>query len=156
MRATGFSRPRNAALLCAVATLMLAACHDTPRPAAPVPAGAAPASTDVVSADALLPLLPRLGGADAPLVLDVRTPEEWAAGHVPGALNVPHQDLPARLQEFEDFREREVVVYCERGGRASVAEAALREAGFRDVRQLEGNMSGWRARGLPVERPGAP
>lgn len=96
-----------------------------------------------ISPDALAE---RISGATAPLVLDVRTSNEFASGHVPGAVNVPHTELSSRLAELGDARDREVVVYCERGGRAALAEQLLREAGFRSVLHLEGDMSAWRAR----------
>ena len=86
------------------------------------------------------------------LVLDVRTPEEYSGGHVPGAINVPHTEVAERLEELGGDRDRTVVVYCERGGRASQAEAALLAGGFTDVRHLEGDMSDWRAKGRPLER----
>ena len=86
------------------------------------------------------------------VVLDVRTPEEFAGGHVPGAINVPHTEIAERLDEVAADRSRTVVVYCERGGRAGQAEAALLAGGFSDVLHLEGDMSDWRAQGRPLER----
>jgi len=94
-------------------------------------------------------LLAAAGQAGAPLVLDVRSPEEFASGHVPGARNVEYDEVAARLGELGSARE--VVVYCERGGRAAKAEEVLRQAGF-TVRHLAGDMSGWRAAGRPIER----
>jgi phage shock protein E len=89
------------------------------------------------------------GRADAPLLLDVRSPEEFASGHVPGAKNVSYDQVASRLAELGPARE--VVVYCEKGGRAAKAAEVLKGAGF-DVKHLSGDMSGWRAQGLPVER----
>ena len=89
------------------------------------------------------------GRADAPLVLDVRSAEEFAAGHVPGARNVAYDEVEARLAELDPARE--VVVYCERGPRASKAAAVLSAAGF-TVKHLAGDMSGWREQGLPIAR----
>jgi rhodanese-related sulfurtransferase len=99
-----------------------------------------------VSPQAVLALA---GQADAPLLLDVRSAEEFAAGHVPGAVNVSHEQVAARIGELGPARE--VVVYCERGPRAAKAAAALSGAGFA-VKHLAGDMSGWREQGLPVER----
>jgi rhodanese-related sulfurtransferase len=89
------------------------------------------------------------GRADAPLVLDVRSAEEFASGHVPGARNVAYDQVEARLAELGPARE--VVVYCERGPRAAKAAGMLGAAGFR-VRHLTGDMSGWREQGLPIAR----
>jgi rhodanese-related sulfurtransferase len=88
-------------------------------------------------------------GSGAPLVLDVRSAEEFASGRVPGARNVPYDEVAHRLDELGP--PGEVVVYCERGGRAAKAAAALGAAGF-SVKHLTGDMSGWRAQGLPIER----
>jgi rhodanese-related sulfurtransferase len=89
------------------------------------------------------------GRADAPLVLDVRSAGEFESGHVPGARHVPYDQVETRLAELGP--PREVVVYCERGPRAAKAAAVLTAAAF-TVRHLTGDMSGWRAQGLPVER----
>jgi rhodanese-related sulfurtransferase len=87
--------------------------------------------------------------SDAPLVLDVRSGEEFASGHVPGAVNVPYAQVAARIGELG--APREVVVYCERGPRASKAAGVLSGAGFA-VKHLAGHMSGWREAGLPIAR----
>ena len=70
----------------------------------------------------------RLVGAGA-LLLDVRTPAEFAGGHVEGALNIPVQVLATRLEEVGP-KEREVVVYCLSGGRSARAAGELRAAGY--------------------------
>jgi rhodanese-related sulfurtransferase len=94
-----------------------------------------------VQPDALAALL---AGADAPLLLDVRTPEEFAEGHVPGATLVPVQELEARLGELGAYKTRGVVTYCEVGGRAGKAAELLRANGFSNVRLLDGSMRRWR------------
>ena len=101
-----------------------------------------------VSAEELLATEP--GSA---LILDVRTPEEFAAGHVPGAVNISHDALAERVGELGSDTGRPVVVYCERGGRAGMAADVLLAAGFSDVRHLAGDMSAWREAGHPTERP---
>ena len=88
---------------------------------------------------------------DALFFIDVRTPEEFASGHVPGAVNIPRDQLPAHFGEFATARDR-LVVYCERGPRALAAAATLQDAGFSEVRHLSGDMAGWRAAGLPIEK----
>ena len=101
-----------------------------------------------ISQDALLTAL----RSDAPpLVLDVRSPAEFASGRVPGARNLPVGELASRVGELGAARDREVVVYCERGPRARQAEQALGAAGFTKVRHLEGDMSAWREKQLPCE-----
>lgn len=84
-------------------------------------------------------------------VLDVRPPEEYAAGHVPGALNVPLAELEKHLKRLP--KDREVVAYC-RGPYcvlAFEAVARLRRKGFR-ARRLQDGLPEWKVAGLPVER----
>ncbi|RMG34713.1 MAG: ArsR family transcriptional regulator [Gammaproteobacteria bacterium] len=86
-------------------------------------------------------------------VLDVRPPEEYRAGHVPGAINVPLEELESQLAKLDPGRE--VVAYC-RGAHcilAFEAVARLRGRGFRASR-LEDGFPEWRKAGLPVENGG--
>lgn len=69
-----------------------------------------------------------LGEANGPLVLDVRTPQEYAAGHVPGAVNVPVDELRSRLGELP--RDREIAAYCQVGQRGYLAVRILRQHGY--------------------------
>jgi rhodanese-related sulfurtransferase len=91
---------------------------------------------------------------DAPLLLDVRSPEEFAAGHVAGAVNIPHDQLAARLAEVEAADRPWVLVYCRSGKRATSAEEVLAKAGV-EVRQIEGSWLRWEAEGRPVAKPAA-
>jgi rhodanese-related sulfurtransferase/DNA-binding transcriptional ArsR family regulator len=86
-------------------------------------------------------------------LLDVRPPEEFASGHIPGALSVPLPELAKQLSTLP--KRREVVAYC-RGPYCVLAVEAvkqLRAKGFKAVR-LEDGVLDWAAHGLPVERPG--
>ncbi|WP_339825057.1 rhodanese-like domain-containing protein [uncultured Arenimonas sp.] len=87
---------------------------------------------------------------DAPLLLDVRTPEEFAQGHLPGAVLIPHDQLAARLDEID--RDRWVLVYCRSGKRASTAQDILEDAGI-EVRQVEGSWLRWQEEERPVQVP---
>ncbi len=86
----------------------------------------------------------------APLVLDVRTPEEFATGHVAGAVNIPHTELGQRLSEVQS--EHGVALYCMVGPRARLGEKTLEEAGVQNVLHLEGGLAAWIEAGLPVEQ----
>jgi len=84
-------------------------------------------------------------------VLDVRPPEEYSAGHLPGAINIPINELEKRLRDLP--KGREVVAYC-RGPYCLMsydAVAMLRKKGMK-ARRLEAGMPEWRLAGLPVER----
>jgi phage shock protein E len=96
-------------------------------------------------------LAARISDTSAPVILDVRSEGEFASGHVPGARNVPHDQLADRLASLDLASDAEIVVYCESGRRAGAAEGALRQAGFTSVRHLEGDMSAWRSSDLPCE-----
>ena len=96
-------------------------------------------------------LLQRLDRNEVPLIVDVRRADEFAAGHVPGARNIPHTEIAARLDELRGNIHNEVVVYCESGKRAAIARGILEQAGFTKVLHLEGDMRSWRERGLPQE-----
>jgi len=96
-------------------------------------------------------LAERIAADDAPVVLDVRTPDEYAAGHIPGAVNIPHDELRDRIGELGADRDAEIVVHCQSGGRAAAAEEILHEAGFVQVIDLEGHMQAWKDGGNPVE-----
>ena len=89
--------------------------------------------------------------AERLFVLDVRTPEEFAQGHVPGAVNVPLDQLGARLAAVP--RDREVVIYCRTGRRSQLAADLLAANGYTRLRHLEGDMQGWVEKGRPVEKP---
>jgi phage shock protein E len=112
--------------------------------AAPV-ANAAPVS----QAD----LLERLERQDPDLVvLDVRSPAEFAAGHVPGARNIPHDLLASRVAELATARDKQLVLYCRSGRRTLLAEEVLRKAGFTRLGHLEGDYLAWEAGHRPIER----
>jgi rhodanese-related sulfurtransferase len=74
-------------------------------------------------------------------LLDVRSPEEYAHGHLPGALNVPVQELDRRLAEVGPA-DRDLVVYCRSGHRSARATEILRQHGFSKVHNL-GPMTAW-------------
>lgn len=84
-------------------------------------------------------------------VLDVRTPEEFAAGHVPGAVNIPYDQVASRLGEVP--RDKDVVLYCKSGRRAGLASEVLANHGYTRLQHLEGDIVGWVDQGRPVEKP---
>ncbi len=100
-------------------------------------------------------LMQRIEAGDAPLIVDVRGAGEFAQGHVPGAINIPHGDMGVRAGEIEDLlgdKERPVLLYCQSGRRAGLAARELRKQGFTDIHHLKGDMPGWIRDGYPVEK----
>ena len=96
-------------------------------------------------------LIDQLASNNVPLILDVRTPEEYFAGHISGAINISHSTLPDRIDELSEYKDKQIVVHCESGHRARIAERILREAGYNKILHLEGDMSAWRKMELPLE-----
>jgi rhodanese-related sulfurtransferase len=86
------------------------------------------------------------------VILDVRSAEEFAAGHVPGAINVPHDALESRLSALPDLRDHDVVVYCRSGRRAALALDVLKRHGYSRLLHLAGDMEAWTQASRPVER----
>ena len=86
----------------------------------------------------------------APVVIDVRTPEEYSQGHIPGAVNIPYDQIAERISEVE--APNGVALYCMVGPRARKGEEALRDSGYAPILHLEGGMAAWQASGLPIER----
>lgn len=85
------------------------------------------------------------------LVLDVRSRDEHAAGHIAGAVNIPHTEITDRLGELVAYRDKHVIVCCWAGGRAGIAKGVLRDAGFTSLLDLRGHMAEWQRLGYPVD-----
>ena len=109
------------------------------------PAGVSSVSVSVSEVETLR------GGAAPPMVLDVRSEPEYRAGHIAGAIHVPHDELAGRIGELA-VPEGGVIVYCQKGPRARKAEQVLLEHGVDRVMHLEDGFSAWEAAGLPVQR----
>jgi rhodanese-related sulfurtransferase len=115
----------------------------------PAPAWAADEAPTISAEE----LAKKTESASKPVLLDVREPGEFAAGHLPGAINIPLAEVEKRASEIKAAGS-EVVVYCQRGGRARKAEATLAEQGISSV-HLDGGMAAWVQAGKPVEKPAA-
>lgn len=90
------------------------------------------------------------------LVVDVRTPAEFASGHVPGSINLPLDQVNAHLERIVRDAGGHMTLVCQSGNRACQAHDALAGAGLRDVRVLNGGIAGWLAAGAPVDVTGEP
>jgi len=82
------------------------------------------------------------------VVLDVRTPEEFAEGHIAGAKLIPVKELENRLAEVPN--DRQVYVYCRSGVRSVQASEILASAGYTHIENIEGGIKAWQASGYPV------
>ena len=94
-----------------------------------------------------------LGSAD--LVLDVREPDEFATGHLPGAVNVPRGLLEFRLSAAEALQRRDlkVLIYCKSGGRAALSAVSMLSMGYLDVTSIAGGIDAWATAGGEIARP---
>ena len=143
-------------VLIAIALLALIGCAPTPAatpvavvptvaanaPAAAAPVAAAPLPDTITVAEAAAK---RAAGA---FVLDVRTPEEWADYHIPGATLIPLDQLETRLNEVP--KDKEVVVVCRSGNRSQPGRDILKNAGFSQVTSMSGGLKEWQAANLPT------
>ncbi len=95
------------------------------------------------------------------VLIDIREPDEYARGHIPGAIHVPRGMLEFQiLKTLEhigisaDAPNADLVLYCGTGGRSALATKSLDEMGFRNVRSMDGGIVAWNEAGLPVDMPG--
>ena len=129
-----------------VASLFLAACGDAVTNLdTPPPVGAV---SGVVNEIAPAEALPRVQAAYSQFV-DVRTAEEYAGGHAVRAINIPLNELPAKLDRLE--RNEPVYVICQSGRRSKEAAEILNRNGYKWVFNVTGGTNEWTARGLPME-----
>lgn len=103
-----------------------------------------PAEVDVQQAAALQ--------KEGALLLDVREPKEFAAVHAVGATLIPLGELPSRLDELKQYKDKPITVICRSGRRSARGSEILRDAGFSQVANIEGGTSAWESAGLPVAR----
>ncbi|MGH8372616.1 MAG: rhodanese-like domain-containing protein [Gammaproteobacteria bacterium] len=93
----------------------------------------------------------KMGGVT---IIDVREPEEFLAGHLPGAINIPRGLLEFRVDNHPIVCDRNcsIVMQCQSGGRSALATVAMQELGYKNVTNLAGGYAAWNAAGLPTER----
>ncbi|MES2499362.1 MAG: rhodanese-like domain-containing protein [Pseudomonadota bacterium] len=85
-----------------------------------------------------------------PLILDVRDEAEFASGHIQGAKHIPVADLASRLKEIEKFKDKPVLVHCQRGMRAKNAIKILKAQQFSQLNNLQGGLNAWVEAKLPL------
>ncbi|MFX1534005.1 MAG: sulfurtransferase TusA family protein, partial [Promethearchaeota archaeon] len=85
-----------------------------------------------------------------PLILDIRTVQEYTDGHIPNARQIAVTAIKSNLEDLQHFKENEIVTICPGGGLSLVAVDILVEAGFNDVKSLQGGMDLWSEKGYPT------
>lgn len=105
---------------------------------------------DLDSADAAI--------RDAGVLLDVREADEFHAGHIPGAVNIPRGLLEFRLSNTPELSSRDlnIVLYCKTSGRAALAACALHDMGYLNVQSIAGGFDAWSVAGKAVVTPSLP
>jgi len=86
------------------------------------------------------------------LMVDVRDPGEYGAGHILGAKNLPLSGLASGAELAAKRKDRPLIVYCDTGNRSAKAAAALKSQGYTRVLNLSGGLGAWQQAGLPVEK----
>jgi molybdopterin/thiamine biosynthesis adenylyltransferase/rhodanese-related sulfurtransferase len=98
-------------------------------------------------------VLARIDDPDHPLLVDVRETDEWAEGHLPGAVHVPRGNLESRIEALVPDKSRELVVYCAVGARSAFSAKALGELGYDNVSSLAGGFVEWKRNGNDFVTP---
>ena len=100
----------------------------------------------------VLMLADELNGAEPPVVLDVRTPREWAGKHIADSVNLPLNHLQERIAEVP--RDRRIAVHCAGGYRSSIAASILHQHGITNLVEMAGGLAAWDAAKLPLAAAG--
>jgi molybdopterin/thiamine biosynthesis adenylyltransferase/rhodanese-related sulfurtransferase len=95
----------------------------------------------------------RLEAGEEVTIVDIRERDEFAQGHLPGAVFIPRGFLELQIEQVEYDREKPVVLYCAGGVRSALAARNLKEMGYENVESLIGGFNGWKNAGLPFKVP---
>lgn len=95
---------------------------------------------------------------EASVLVDVREADEFATGHLPGAVHISRGMLEFRFSAMPALQPRDIriVLYCKTSGRAALAAAALQDMGYLNVQNIAGGFDAWVAAGKPVAKPDTP
>ncbi|MDO6719235.1 rhodanese-like domain-containing protein [Psychrosphaera sp. 1_MG-2023] len=84
------------------------------------------------------------------IVLDVRTAEEFKAGHIAGAVNIPHKNISEHIETIKTWQDKTIVVHCKSGYRAGKAESVLTSNKITNMVHLDGDFDGWQDNNQPI------
>jgi rhodanese-related sulfurtransferase len=94
----------------------------------------------------------KLQEEESPLLIDVRTPQEYNEGHIEGSLLIPLDTLEANLPKLANSKDRPLIVYCRSGARSAIASRLLADQGFKPL-NVSGGINEWSAAKLPLAKP---
>ena len=86
------------------------------------------------------------------MLIDVRSPQAYANGHIPGAINMPHEKINDYLSELEQHKNKPIIIYCQRDKEAHIAMKMLEKMNVSEVIHFEGDMLGWNGTGATIDR----
>jgi len=89
---------------------------------------------------------------EQPIILDVRTPNEYKRGHLQNSVLIPVQELQNRYKELGTDKDREILIYCATGNRSTVASKILIDSGFKHIVNMRGGIYDWSKKNYPVTR----
>ncbi len=92
-------------------------------------------------------------GRTTPVLLDVREADEWAQGHIPGAIWIPRGFLESKIEDAVPDRSTPIIAYCAGGARSAFAAKSLQQLGYSDVQSMAGGFTAWKRSGLPWKAP---
>ena len=92
-----------------------------------------------------------IASENPPLILDVRTPEEYTEGHIPGARLIPLNTISDSLAILSQYKDEEIIAVCRSGRRSGIATEQLTKEGFGKVYNLKGGMVQWKQNGGKIE-----
>lgn len=95
-------------------------------------------------------LAAQVNAGKAPMIIDVRSEDEFLAGHIPNARLIPHTQISDYVEGLSAQKDETIVLYCKSGKRAGMAADALEEAGFKKITILDGSYQAWSAAGNKV------
>ena len=104
------------------------------------------ANTGSIEPDALLKLIKK---QQAPLIIDVRTAQEFAQGHIQGAINIDYRTID-QAKNLSENKDKQIIIYCRSGHRAKIASKILYQKGFENLIDLHGHMITWQALNYPL------
>lgn len=94
----------------------------------------------------------QISSGKAPLIIDVRSEDDFLAGRIPGARLIPHSEIGNYVDSLSAHKDEPILLYCRTGNRSGQAAEVLEKAGFTKVQVLEGNFPGWEAAGQKVQK----
>ena len=89
-------------------------------------------------------------GCGTATLIDVRSDEDWKAGHAPGAKHLNRGEVEVEIEEQVPNLDQQIICYCGGGSRSALVAESLQKMGYRNVRSMTGGFRGWKTAGLPT------